>query len=510
MSDKNEQYDVCVVGSGPGGSTAATFIAMQGHRVLLVEKESLPVYKIGESLLPATIHGICGMLGVAEELKNHKFIRKLGGTFRWGKNKDPWTFAFAESSRFPGPTSYAYQVERIKFDAILLDNAKRKGVEVREQHRVQDVVLRDGRVAGVRLVDNAGIEKVIETKFVIDASGHASNIARHVGERVFSKFFRNIAVFGYFQNGGRLPSPNAGNIFCAAFDKGWFWYIPLSDTLTSVGAVIGEEYSSLLHVGHEAALRDLVASCSQIKHLLSTAKRCTDPPYDEIRVRKDYSYSHSAFWKPGLILVGDAACFIDPVFSSGVHLATYSALLAARSVNSCLANTLSEGLVFQEFEARYRREYRYFYEFLTSFYDLDQNLDSYYWNARVVLNSQESGNHAFLNLVGGDASGELMRISEAASGGRRVEGKQLFPAAAGSLEDMYYETNEPSTERGQFWTDLNAEGSQLQVRGALRKSLVFERPLFENGLISSRDGLHWIQPTGTNRLSTNPLRAVGG
>ena len=106
-------------------------------------------------------------------------------------------------------------------------------------------------------------------------------------------------------------------------------------------------------------------------------------------------------------MIGDAACFIDPVFSSGVHLATYSALLAARSINTLLANSLREELVFQEFEARYRREYRYFYEFLTSFYDLDQSLDSYYWNARVLLNSESLGNHAFLNLVG-DASGELM------------------------------------------------------------------------------------------------------
>ena len=201
-----------------------------------------------------------------------------GGLFRWGKSEDPWTFAFAESSRFPGPTSYAYQVERIKFDAILLENTKRNGVDVLEQHRVQDVIFHDGRVWGVKLVDKAGAEKIVQSKYVIDASGHGSNIARHAGERIFSKFFRNIAVFGYFNNGARLPSPNSGNIFCAAFAKGWFWYIPLSDTLTSVGAVIGEEYSSLLHAGHEAALRDLVAGCDPIRNLLQNATRCTDPP----------------------------------------------------------------------------------------------------------------------------------------------------------------------------------------------------------------------------------------
>src|SRR5262249_37975830 len=154
---------------------------------------------------------------------------------------------------------------------------------------------------------------------------------------------------------------------------------------------------------------------------------CAEAPYDVIRIRKDYSYSHSNFWRPGLILTGDAACFIDPVFSSGVHLATYSALLAARSINTGLKGSLDDEEVFKEFEARYRREYRYFYEFLTAFYDLDQDMESYYWTARVLMNSEEIGNHAFLNLIGGDASEELHSLRLGGS-----LGKKLFPAATGA------------------------------------------------------------------------------
>jgi halogenation protein CepH len=461
LSPKNEQYDVCVVGGGPAGATAATFVAMRGHRVLLVEKESQPTYKIGESLLPSTIHGICSMLGVAEELQSQHFVRKLGGTFRWGKNEEPWTFAFADSSRFEGAASYAYQVERIKFDAILLNNARRKGVEVLERHRVADLIVDNDRVSGVKLVDDAGKERLVRSKYVVDASGHTSTIARHAGRRVFSTFFRNIAVFGYFVNAGRLPAPNSGNIFSAAFDKGWFWYIPLSDTLTSVGAVIGEENSSLLHQGYEPALLQLIESCEPIQKLLSRATRCCDAPYNEIRVRKDYSYCNTSFWRPGLVLVGDAACFVDPVFSSGVHLATYSALLAARSINTCLEKYVDEYVAFSAFEASYRREYMYFYDFLSAFYEVNQNVEGYYWAARKVLNAEERADHAFLNLVGGDASGELLHNLQRGPASRIRQALLLFPGVAGVSTESG-ENGHNTDDEAQLLGELIAAGSQLR------------------------------------------------
>lgn len=499
MSPNSEQYDVCVVGGGPGGATAATFVAMRGHRVLLIERESTPIYKVGESLLPATIHGVCAMLGVSEDLQRQQFVRKLGGTFRWGKNKEPWTFAFAGSSRFQGPTAHAYQVERVKFDAILLNNARRKGVEILEQHRATETIVEDGRVSGLKLVDNSGSEKSIRSKYVIDASGHTSILARQTGERIYSQFFRNIALFGYFDNGARMPAPYSGNIFCAAFDKGWFWYIPLSDTLTSVGAVIGQEYSSLLHQGFEPAYFDLIKSCEPITKLLSGATRCADAPYDEIRVRKDFSYCNTSFWKPGLALVGDAACFVDPVFSSGVHLATYSALLAARSVNTYLGEYVEEAAAFGEFEARYKREYRYFYDFLTSFYELDQDLEGYYWQARKVLKTEEVGDQAFLNLVGGDASGELMSEGQEKSYDSSEIARNLFPGASGEAAEPA--EGNSSSEGAGFWGELIAEGAQLQLRAALKNAIPQERPLFPNGLVPSADGLHWVRPRSSANSS---------
>src|SRR5580692_4729302 len=138
-TDGVNEADVVVVGGGPGGSTLATMVAMRGHRVVLLEKEKFPRYQIGESLLPSTIHGICRLTGVADELAKAEFVRKRGGTFRWGANEEPWTFAFSVSPKMAGETSYAYQVERSKFDEILLDHARRMGVDVREQHTVTGV-----------------------------------------------------------------------------------------------------------------------------------------------------------------------------------------------------------------------------------------------------------------------------------------------------------------------------------------------------------------------------------
>src|SRR4051794_31356006 len=151
----SEEADVVVVGGGPGGSTLATLVAMRGHRVMLLEKEKFPRWQIGESLLPSTVHGICRLTGVTDELAKAGFTRKHGGTMRWGANPEPWTFSFSVSPRIASETSHAYQVERSRFDQILLDHARNTGVDVREEHTVTGIVEDDGRVAGTTWTDTA-------------------------------------------------------------------------------------------------------------------------------------------------------------------------------------------------------------------------------------------------------------------------------------------------------------------------------------------------------------------
>jgi len=490
MRVQEETFDVIVAGGGPGGSTAATLVAKQGHRVLLLERARFPRYQIGESLLPSTVHGVCAMLGVKDELERANFQRKRGGTFRWGSNPEPWTFAFALSRKVAGPTSYAYQVDRERFDAILLENSRRNGVDVREEHEVSSLVVEDGRVAGVRFRGADGVERTARARYVVLATGNTDALHRHVGERGYSEFFLNIALFGYYTGGHRLPAPNEGNILCAAFDGGWIWYIPLSETLTSVGAVVSRDRADVIQRGREAALRHFIDSCPMIADYLSSASRVTTGTYGEVRVRKDYSYSNSRYWRPGIVLVGDAACFIDPVFSSGVHLATYSGVLAARSINTCLEDgDLHESTCFEEFELRYRREFTVFYQFLLAMYDANRDESSYFWSARQILRSGDSDIEAFVDLVAGisapdddlfnTASRSARQFGEALAGATRRE----------SLEDGDIVFREGATD---LLGSVMREGNQLQMRAALGGEPGGpEESLFSGGLVPSDDGFRW-------------------
>src|SRR5690606_18144301 len=156
-------------------------------------RERFPRYHIGESLLPATVHGICEMLGVGDELRRSNFVVKRGGTLRWGKRAEPWTFSFGEAKYNGGRPAFAYQVERSKFDHILLRNASRHGVDVREQHAVREFVFDDGRVTGVRFEDDTRRTREVRAKYVVDATGAAGSLAQRIGERVYDQFFRNMA-----------------------------------------------------------------------------------------------------------------------------------------------------------------------------------------------------------------------------------------------------------------------------------------------------------------------------
>lgn len=487
-TDGVNESDVVVVGGGPGGSTLATLVAMRGYRVVLLEKEKFPRYQIGESLLPSTIHGICRLTGVVDELAKAGFTKKRGGTMRWGANPKPWTFAFSVSPKMTGETSHAYQVERSKFDQILLDHARHTGVDVREQCNVTDVIDDEGRVRGVSYTDAAGNEGTIRAKYVVDASGNKSRIYQQVGAaRQYSEFFRSLALFGYFEGGKRLAEPNSGNILCCAFASGWFWYIPLAPTLTSVGAVVRHDLASKVQGDPEEALTALIAECPMISDWLRNAKRVTEGEYGKLRVRKDYSYVNTEFWRPGMVLIGDAACFVDPIFSSGVHLATYGALLAARSINSVLAQTVDEETAFREFERRYRREYGAFYEFLVSFYDMHVDENSYFWSAKKVTDSTSSDLESFVSLVGGVSSGEEALAQRYKS--RSSEFARAVDEVVANKEQSMVPLMKSSVVK-----QAMQEGAKEQARVLLGQDLVPETPVFQGGLVASPDGLSWSLP----------------
>jgi len=194
-----------------------------------------------------------------------------------------------------------------------------------------------------------------------------------------------------------------------------------------------------------------------------------------------------------MVLVGDAACFVDPIFSSGVHLATYGALLAARSINSVLAQTVDEETAFREFEQRYRREYGVWYEFLVAFYDLNVNEKSYFWSAKKVTRSTTSDPQSFIELVGGVSSGEtLFETAEALTAHYKRRSAEFASAVDQLLADK--EQSMVPLVKTSIVRHAMQQGAKEQTRVLLGKDAGPDTPLFEGGLVASSDGLTWSAP----------------
>ena len=350
----------------------------------LYERERGPRYSIGESLLPATPCDLVPLLGAEDAMARANFVVKPGGTFLWGEGLDaPWTLVFK------GRT--ALNVDRQRFDTILLDNAAARGVAVRKGQAVLSVGEGDsvhGRVVEVGALDD-GARHRVRARYVVNASGQRRLGLPEIDARTWSIFFRKVAVWGYWDDAGRLEPPIDGTIFIESLETthgtAWVWFIPLSDTLTSIGVVAPGECARTLRKDPRGALAAWLAQCPRTAALLAGARPSVEAPYHEVRVRADYSYASDAFWAPGLVQVGDAACFVDPLLSSGVHLATYGALLAARSIEAVLRGRLPEALAMDEYESRARQEYALFYAGVSGLYDTTRSRDEHHEKLRQLL-----------------------------------------------------------------------------------------------------------------------------
>jgi FAD-dependent halogenase len=375
-------YDLIVIGGGPSGSTLASFVAMGGHRVLLLEKERFPRHQIGESLLPATVHQMADLLGITARLRSAGFIVKRGATFSWGTKPDTlWTMNFgrlpADQVELPPDAPFAYNVPRHQFDQMLLENAMEKGVDVRQPCAATALISENGRVCGVRFTDEHGSSQEARAAFVCVTTGQIAMPGRVVGPREYSVFFRKVGVFGYYEGAGHLQFPLDGNTFFSTSGDAWLWHIPLSNTLTSIGAVIPAKDGAKVKANPREALDHYISGSPIVAELLRDARPATTEPFVPVRLRSEYSYCRTSFWSPGVCVVGDAACFVDVLLSSGVHLATYGALLAARSINSILAGAITEAHGMNEFETRLRLEYGIFYRGLVGLYDMNCTSDAY-------------------------------------------------------------------------------------------------------------------------------------
>ena len=400
---------IIVIGGGPAGSCVSALLVRMGHEVILLERERFPRAHVGESLLPGSIP-ILDNLGVMDEVRRAGFVVKPGATMIWGVEREPWSWYFRETH---ASNPHSYQVWRPDFDAILLNNARRTGVDVREGWQATQVVFDDkGAAAGVRCrpADGSSSEVELPAGYVVDASGQSGVLSRQLGLREWDDFFRNLAVYGYYKGGKGLPTPDEGNILIESQPDGWLWHIPLREGWASVGAVVDAEVGQqgVRELGARRFLESQITAAPYLAGLLESATLLSG-----LEVVRDWSYRCQSLSGPGYILVGDAGCFIDPLFSSGVHLALTYAALASVVVVSALEDPTIAGPAGKMYEQMYYREYGHFRELARLFYSSNRTADSYFWEARRLLDDDPSltPRQSFIQLVAGQPARGYERVA---------------------------------------------------------------------------------------------------
>jgi flavin-dependent dehydrogenase len=353
-----EPYDVIVVGGGPGGSTTGAFLAKAGRRVLLFEREPFPRFHVGESLLPATLP-ILDRLGVHPAVVARGFQVKYGASFHDQESGLEHTFYFLRDKPWP---SYSYQVPRAEFDALLLEHARKAGVDVRQPATVESVAF---DAAGVTVTaESQGERTAARARFLIDASGRAGLLAQKVGARKRVPNLGKVALFAHWRGAWRAPAPDEGNIRIFVFEGGWFWWIPLSAERTSVGCVMHAKTVRASNGSREALYDEMIGRCRRVAEQLRGAERAT-----EIHSEANFSYRNEPVVGDRFLAVGDAIAFVDPIFSGGVHIAMQSGELAARAADRALADGRFEARRFAAYERRVWGGLRPFFKFIHKYYE---------------------------------------------------------------------------------------------------------------------------------------------
>ncbi len=346
MQSETLDCDVFVVGGGPAGATTATLLAQQGYRVIVVDKDHHPRFHIGESLLPHNLP-LLDILGVRDKIETscmHKYGIEFVSVYH-GKSVT-YEFAGALDKRFP----YSFQVRRSTFDEILLRNAGQKGAKIIEGCRVTSIAFPEDGNPVIEAVDEDGVSRRWTAGFVVDASGRDTLLASQLSFKARNPRNSSAAIFGHFTGAKRLAGKNEGNISVVWFDHGWFWFIPLSDGTTSVGAVCQTAFLKDRGTDLTSFFMSVIASSPEISSRLKDAQLV-----GAVTATGNYSYGASRASGEKYILVGDALAFIDPVFSTGVYLAMTMGFRGAEAVAACLRKPAQSQRILATYETASRK-----------------------------------------------------------------------------------------------------------------------------------------------------------
>jgi flavin-dependent dehydrogenase len=363
MGEPESDFDLLVIGGGPAGSCAAATARQHGLRTLVVEKCAFPRFHIGESLLPAG-NRVLRETGAWPRVEAAGFIPKFGAEFHRSDGTGVKKVIFSESL-IPGLDS-TYQVERARFDAVLLDHARDLGAEVRLQTTVRSLESRDGVQRAT--LDGAEGQTVVRVSWVIDATGRETGIMSDQKRALDpSPFPKRMAIYSHFTGVPRAPGKEGGNILIVRLDGGWFWLIPIDPERTSVGLVTTVAAFRAAGEAPERYFQRAIAGSAKLRELLLNVA-----PTMGFHVTSDYSYFRQDLAQERLVLAGDAGGFFDPIFSSGVYMATSSGRLAGEMV--ARAHAAKRGLTPAE-RRRYTRTVKrhaaVFQKLIAAFYDED-------------------------------------------------------------------------------------------------------------------------------------------
>jgi flavin-dependent dehydrogenase len=354
-------FDFAVAGGGPAGSSAAITLAQRGHSVVLLERDRFPRFHIGESLLPTT-NDAFEILGVAGKMEAACFPQKWGASLMTHDGSSGRGVDFCNARGVTRPQTF--QVCREEFDRILLERARELGVDVREGYRVSECELGPDAVR-LDVVPPEGEPEQIQVRAIVDATGRHGLIARKLGLRTDEPRLANIAIFSHFKGVPPILGERPYDIrIIARSDAGWFWVIPISKELTSVGVVLPKNLFLQQSQGTpEERLERAIADTPAVAELMREARQ--EWP---VRVEKDFSYSASAYAGNRWLLAGDAGSFLDPVFSTGVSIAMESGIEAASELDRALRQNDFSARSFAAFSRRQRRRFKVFRRFVIGFY----------------------------------------------------------------------------------------------------------------------------------------------
>jgi len=316
-------WDTIVVGGGPAGSTAAALLAKAGKKVLVVERDKFPRFHIGESLLPFG-NDVLNELGIWSKLEEAGFMTKLGAEFTLGNAAGLQRLFFRDSleKRY----TQTFQVERAKFDHLLLDHATEQGAQVVYCARVTDVEMSP---LGAEIDYEYGGEKHrAKARWIVDASGRNSVVGNALKvPKTNLNMPKRLAVFSHFKNVYRNSGEASGHITIVRLENAWCWFIPLDAQKTSVGLVQALEAFKAQKATPQESFENAIHRHADLRYRLKNAERL-----EEFRTEGDYTFRHLQAAGPRWLLAGDAAGFIDPIFSSGVMVALRSSQLAAHAI----------------------------------------------------------------------------------------------------------------------------------------------------------------------------------